>query len=257
MPRLNVADQHPPRSAEDAHARREAVRDRLWSAGRTNQAPGAGSVPAERRHSRDAIAEIVDGLSVHLRISTAAVLTDIRDPVAIEARRIAAALSVLWLKLPRSEVAEHFGIIEEAVTDGLNRANGILLRHAIPARAPRLDALGLIVHELLADGLSRAVSIRDIQQTICEAFDVGQHELVSARRSKAVVLPRQLAMALAKRFTARSLPDIGRHFGGRDHTTVMHAIRKVAPIMARAEAALPPGAGLAEWVSTLKACAKG
>ncbi len=70
------------------------------------------------------------------------------------------------------------------------------------------------------------VSIKTIQKTICRYFGISQIELLSERRERAIVRPRQIAMYLAKTLTLRSLPDIGRRFGGRDHTTVLHAIRK-------------------------------
>jgi len=271
MPRLDIADQYPPASTGEARARRAAVRDRLWGGGRvepdpikqtsaaSSAAPSPGAVPLAKPtpdhiEAERAIAEIVDALASHLKISTQTVLTDIKAPLAIEARRVAAALAVLWLKLPRQEVADHFGILEGTVMDGLRRVNRVLLRYAITARAPRSEAVGTIARELLSDSaLTCAVSIPDIQRAVCDAFAVTPHELISARRSKSILLPRQLAMALAKHLTRRSLPDIGRQFGGRDHTTVLHAIRKVAPIMAQAQAALPPSAALADWVNALRA----
>ncbi|MEX2298423.1 MAG: helix-turn-helix domain-containing protein, partial [Dongiaceae bacterium] len=60
-----------------------------------------------------------------------------------------------------------------------------------------------------------------------EHFNIKLSEMTSARRARAVARPRQVAMYLAKQLTSRSLPEIGRKFGGRDHTTVMHAVRKV------------------------------
>jgi len=62
---------------------------------------------------------------------------------------------------------------------------------------------------------------------VAEHFNIKISEMQSARRARAVARPRQVAMYLAKQLTSRSLPEIGRKFGGRDHTTVMHAVRKV------------------------------
>jgi chromosomal replication initiation ATPase DnaA len=271
MPRLDIEDKLPPTSVQEAQARRIAVRERLRAAalpamqmqrpvGTADLLPrpaGAAALSVsslpDQVGTDQAIAEIVGSLAAHLKIDPHALLTGIKDPVAIEARRVAAALAALWLKLPRERVADHFGILEGAVADGLKRVNLILLRYAISARSPRSDAIGIVVRELISSGsLARALSVSEIQRVICEIFDIAPHELISERRTKSVVLPRQLGMALAKRLTGRSLPDIGRKFGGRDHTTVLYAIKKVAPIMNRAEAMLAPSADLSEWVRALK-----
>ena len=66
-----------------------------------------------------------------------------------------------------------------------------------------------------------------IQKKVADRFNIKLSEMHSARRARSVARPRQVAMYLSKQLTARSLPEIGRRFGGRDHTTVMHAIRKV------------------------------
>ncbi|WP_346328940.1 chromosomal replication initiator protein DnaA [Iodidimonas sp. SYSU 1G8] len=73
----------------------------------------------------------------------------------------------------------------------------------------------------------RRVSISEIQRHVAEYFNVRLSDLLSARRARAVARPRQVAMYLSKQLTSRSLPEIGRKFGGRDHTTVMHAVRRI------------------------------
>lgn len=70
-------------------------------------------------------------------------------------------------------------------------------------------------------------SVRDIQQAVCAQYDVKLLDMLSKRRTAEIVRPRQVAMYLAKVLTLKSLPDIGRRFGGRDHTTALHAIRKM------------------------------
>ncbi|MET3927259.1 chromosomal replication initiator protein DnaA [Devosia sp. 2618] len=74
---------------------------------------------------------------------------------------------------------------------------------------------------------ARRVRIEDILKIVSRHYKVPRNELLSARRSRDVVRPRQIAMFLAKALTSRSLPEIGRRFGGRDHTTVLHSVRKV------------------------------
>jgi chromosomal replication initiator protein len=76
-------------------------------------------------------------------------------------------------------------------------------------------------------GVQRRVTIDEIQKLVSRHFELKPLDLISARRARAVARPRQIAMYLAKRLTTRSLPEIGRKFGGRDHSTVIHAVRKI------------------------------
>jgi chromosomal replication initiator protein len=73
----------------------------------------------------------------------------------------------------------------------------------------------------------RRVKIEDIQRVVARHYNVSKADLLSSRRTRTIVRPRQIAMYLAKVLTPRSLPEIGRRFGGRDHTTVLHAVRKI------------------------------
>jgi len=84
--------------------------------------------------------------------------------------------------------------------------------------------------DLLQDLLrahDRKLTMEEIQRRVAEHFKIRLSDMSSARRARVVARPRQVAMYLAKQLTSRSLPEIGRAFGGRDHTTVMHAVRKV------------------------------
>ena len=76
-------------------------------------------------------------------------------------------------------------------------------------------------------GSQRRITIDEIQKAVSSHFDVKQLDLVSQRRAVAIARPRQIAMYLAKRLTTRSLPEIGRKFGNRDHSTVIHAVRRI------------------------------
>ncbi len=92
------------------------------------------------------------------------------------------------------------------------------------------------VDELLAHlvgvGEPRRVRIEDIQRVVARHYNVSRQELVSNRRTRVIVKPRQIAMYLSKTLTPRSFPEIGRRFGGRDHTTVLHAVRKIEELIA-------------------------
>ena len=90
-----------------------------------------------------------------------------------------------------------------------------------------------LAREALRDVLasqSRQVSIENIQKTVADYYKIKVSEMYSKKRTRNVARPRQVAMALAKELTQMSLPDIGEAFGGRDHTTVLHACRKIAEL---------------------------
>ena len=87
-----------------------------------------------------------------------------------------------------------------------------------------------IVQDLLKDLLKssqKKVNIEEIQKKVSQHFNIKMSDMSSARRSRTVARPRQVAMYLSKNLTSRSLPEIGRRFGNRDHTTVIHAVKKV------------------------------
>ena len=91
-------------------------------------------------------------------------------------------------------------------------------------------ALNVAVSTILSRGCTRRISIEDIQRKIADFYKLDPREFQSAQRSRRVARPRQVAMFLARTITERSLPEIGRRFGGRDHTTVLHACRRVAAL---------------------------
>lgn len=74
------------------------------------------------------------------------------------------------------------------------------------------------------------ITIADIQSTVADYFHLPRSDLLGKRRLRRIARPRQVAMFLARRFTPNSLPDIGRRFGNRDHTTVMHALKQVTSL---------------------------
>ncbi|MEM7021477.1 MAG: chromosomal replication initiator protein DnaA [Pseudomonadota bacterium] len=135
------------------------------------------------------------------------------------------------VKLPDSVLAFMAHRITSSVRElegALNRviAQAILMGHTIT-----LD----VAQELLQDLLrahERRVTIEDIQKLVTQHYGIKITDMHSARRARVVARPRQVAMYLAKQLTPRSLPEIGRKFGGRDHTTVMHAIRRIEELRA-------------------------
>lgn len=93
-------------------------------------------------------------------------------------------------------------------------------------RVINVDMAQDVLRDLLRSH-ERRVTIEEIQRRVAEYFSVRLSDLLSARRARAIARPRQVAMYLSKQLTTRSLPEIGRKFGGRDHTTVIHAVRKI------------------------------
>ncbi|MFC7332407.1 chromosomal replication initiator protein DnaA [Rhodocista pekingensis] len=116
------------------------------------------------------------------------------------------------------------------ITSNVRELEGALNRivaHAeLVGRAITLESTQEVLHDLLRAS-NRRVTIEEIQKKVAEHFNIRLSDMSSARRARAVARPRQVAMYLAKQLTQRSLPEIGRKFGDRDHTTVMHAVRKV------------------------------
>jgi chromosomal replication initiator protein len=104
--------------------------------------------------------------------------------------------------------------------------NRIVAHTTLIGRPVTLETTQDVLHDLLRAN-DRRVTIEEIQKRVAEHFNIRLADMHSARRARAVARPRQVAMYLAKQLTSRSLPEIGRKFGGRDHTTVMHAVRKV------------------------------
>ena len=94
-----------------------------------------------------------------------------------------------------------------------------------------LDIVETVIRDLVQGIEPRRIKIEDILKVVSRHFGVTRSDLLSQRRHRSVVWPRQIGMYLAKHLTARSLPEIGRRFGNRDHTTVLHAIRKIEGVI--------------------------
>jgi chromosomal replication initiator protein len=103
-----------------------------------------------------------------------------------------------------------------------------LLAHAtISGESIDLATAEIAIRDLIRTREPRKVKIEDIQRLVANHYNVSKADILSSRRTASVVRPRQVAMYLSKALTLRSLPEIGRRFGGRDHTTVLHAVRKI------------------------------
>ena len=134
----------------------------------------------------------------------------------------------------RPEVLEH---LVDRTPGSMRELEGAVNTLAAVAGA-RLSALTVeeiqgLLGAALRGGPERRITVDEIQKTVAEHFTLKQADLLSERRTRSVARPRQIAMWLCKQHTTRSYPDIGRRFGGRDHTTVLHGVRKIEELIAQ------------------------
>ena len=105
--------------------------------------------------------------------------------------------------------------------------NRLLAHTTLSGATLTVETAEAAIRDLVRSREPRKVRIEDIQKLVATHYNVSRADILSSRRSAGVVKPRQIAMYLSKQLTLRSLPEIGRRFGGRDHTTVLHAVRKI------------------------------
>jgi len=109
--------------------------------------------------------------------------------------------------------------------------NQLLVQHRFSEGPVNMDAVEKMLGHLVQASEQRRVRVEDIQKVVSRHYNVSKNDLLSNRRTRVIVRPRQIAMYLSKILTPRSLPEIGRRFGGRDHTTVLHAVRKIESML--------------------------
>jgi chromosomal replication initiator protein len=148
-------------------------------------------------------------------------------------------ISILGAKAARAGVDVPGKVLEflaHKITSNVRELEGALNRlvaHAnLFGRPVTLETAHEVLHDILK-AHDRRVTIEEIQKKVAEHYSIRLTDMSSARRARAVARPRQVAMYLAKQLTSRSLPEIGRKFGNRDHTTVMHAVSRVTELMER------------------------
>jgi chromosomal replication initiator protein len=111
--------------------------------------------------------------------------------------------------------------------------NRLLAHSALSGAGMALETAEAAIRDLVKNREPKRVKIEDIQRIVAKHYNVSRADILSLRRTATVVKPRQVAMYLSKTLTPRSLPEIGRRFGGRDHTTVLHAVRKIEGLVGR------------------------
>jgi len=127
-------------------------------------------------------------------------------------------------------------VAKTIVTNGRDLEGAInrLLAHATLNGAPLcVETAETAIRDLVRTQEPRRVKIDEIQKLVASHYGISRQDILSSRRTANVVRPRQIAMYLSKVLTLRSLPEIGRRFGGRDHTTVLHAVRKIEELVSK------------------------
>ncbi len=173
----------------------------------------------------------VSGLEERLKsrfgwgLTVAIELPDLETRVAI----LQSKATLLNLEIP-SEVAFFIG---KRIRSNIRELEGALRRVAansqFTGKTITLDFVKDALRDMLA-AQDKLITIENIQKTVAEYYQIRISDLISIKRSRSIARPRQIAMTLAKELTSHSLPEIGDAFGGRDHTTVLHANRKVAEL---------------------------
>ena len=174
----------------------------------------------------------LEGLEERLRSRLGSGLVADIHPTTYELR-----LSIIEAKIKKYNIDLSKDIIEflaHKITTSVRELEGALTRLAahvtLVGRSVNLEIAEDLLQDLLRAS-DRRTTIDQIQKKVAEHFNVKMSDMHSARRSRTIARPRQIAMFLAKNLTTRSLPEIGRKFGGRDHTTVIHAIKKVKELV--------------------------
>ena len=170
----------------------------------------------------------LEGLEERLRSRLGCGLVADIHPTTYELR-----LSIIELKIEKYNIALSKDVIEflaHKITSSVRELEGALTRLAahvtLVGRSVNLEIAEDLLQDLLRAS-DRRTTVDQIQKKVAEHYNVKMSDMHSSRRSRNIARPRQIAMFLSKNLTTRSLPEIGRKFGGRDHTTVIHAIKKV------------------------------
>src|SRR3990167_1143287 len=168
--------------------------------------------------------DIVGEVAKHLQTSIQSILFNASDLKARDGRLISIGLVVYRLGMLKDNAAKAFNVLPEVVDDAEILVKDVLISAAVPLGIS-LNEMTLMICQSFS--MQRHIMIKNIKIAVCAHFKMSMHDLLSSRRTMEIVWPRQIGMYLAKILTMRSLPEIGREFGNRDHTTVLHAVRKI------------------------------
>ncbi len=170
----------------------------------------------------------IDNLEDRLKSRFGAGLTVAVEPPEFETRVaiLMKKADTLGLDLPQEVAFEIAKLVKSNVRELEGALNNVHANTQLTGEAITLESTRIALRDLIAVH-DRLISIDNIQKTISDYYNVPLSDLLSKSRSRSIARPRQVAMSLAKDLTEKSLPEIGKAFGGRDHTTVIHACKKV------------------------------
>ena len=173
----------------------------------------------------------IDGLEERLKSRLGWGLPVVIDPPELETRAAVLLKKAYSMGVPLPNDCAIY--IAQRIRSNIRELEGALKRVVANARFTNQDVDLALVKDSLKDLFvisAKMVSIENIQKTVAEYYNIRLSDLLSKRRSRSITRPRQMAMALTKELTNHSLPEIGESFNGRDHTTVIHACKKISEL---------------------------
>jgi chromosomal replication initiator protein len=207
---------------------KEAIQEEFFHTFNTLQHAGKQVVLSSDRPPKD-IATLEDRLRSRFEMG---LITDVQPP-DLETR-----IAILKRRIEADSLAisdEVLTFIADRVSSNIRELEGALIRivaySSLTRRPVDLEMAQAVLKDIYPERASRPISIALIQKEVCSFYSVSHAELIGNKRSQAIVYPRQIAMYLSRELTDMSLPSIGKEFGGRDHTTVMHAQAKIQKMM--------------------------
>jgi chromosomal replication initiator protein len=161
-------------------------------------------------------------------------VVDIEAPdLALRRKILSVRRDLMLTRDPSAAISDDIlDLIAERISGGGRELEGALNRiiafQQFNSQPITMDLASMVLRDAAAQGQDPGrIKIDDILKVVGRHYNVSKNDLLSPRRARSVVVPRQIGMYLAKKLTSRSLPEIGRRFGGRDHSTVLHAVRKI------------------------------
>ena len=190
----------------------------------------AGDRPASELESIEerVRSRLMGGLSVEMGALDEALRIKILEARIANAQRLQPGFHA-----PATVISYLAKVIQTNGRDLDGAVNRLMAHTTLTGVPPTVEMAEVAVRDLVRAREPKRIKIEEIQKLVATHYNVSRSDLLSARRTAAVVRPRQIAMYLAKVLTLRSLPEIGRRFGGRDHTTVLHAVRKIEGLAAK------------------------
>ncbi len=207
---------------------KEGIQEEFFHTFNTLHQAGKQIVLSSDRPPKD-IATLEERLRTRFEMG---LITDIQPPdletrIAILRRKV---------ELEDLEVGDDvLSFVADRVSSNIRELEGALIRivafSSLTRHAIGLDLAQGVLKDIFPERRMRPTSVGAIQKEVCHYYGISKTDLVGSKRSQAIVFPRQMAMHLSRELTDLSLPRIGTEFGGRDHTTVMHATQKIQKLM--------------------------